>query len=181
MTHPSFAVRILARHSERLSRLKAFLLDVDGVLTDGGITYSAAGIESKTFHVRDGHGIRAAQDAGIRIGIITGRASEVVALRARELRITDLYQGVLNKIEPYEEFKSLYGLKDEEIGYMGDDVLDLPVIKNVGFSACPKNAHSSVRIAVHCVSHHVGGQGAVREMLDLVLAAQGILPIEDLP
>ncbi len=180
MTFPSFTDRILSRHRHRLERLRAFLLDVDGVLTDGGITYSASGIESKTFHVRDGHGIRAAQDAGIRIGIITGRASDVVALRARELHIVDLYQGALNKIAAYEDFKSLYGLTDDEIGYMGDDVLDLPVIKHVGFASCPRNAHPSVRIAVHCVSRQNGGQGAVREMLDLVLAAKGQSPPADL-
>jgi len=159
---------------ERLQCIKAFLLDVDGVLTKNISSISPAEFEAKTIIVMDEFGIRSAQKRGIRIGIITGGNSTSISTRARELDIHDLYEGALNKLEPYEHFKSLHGLTDEEIAYIGDGILDLPVLRKVGFSATPLNAHPSVKIAVHYVASRAGGYGAVREVLDLLLQAKEI-------
>jgi 3-deoxy-D-manno-octulosonate 8-phosphate phosphatase (KDO 8-P phosphatase) len=156
--------------------LKALLLDVDGVLTDGGITYVSDGSELKTFNALDGHGIKLAQQAGIRVGIITGLSSDVVARRARELAIVDVFQGQLNKIESLEEFRVRHQIEYGEIGYMGDDVLDLAVLKRVGFAACPRNAHFSVKNASHYITRLEGGHGAVRETIDMILIAKDALP-----
>lgn len=157
---------------DRLINIKALLMDVDGVLTDGSIVYSSNGIETKIFDVKDGYGITLARESNIIPGIITGRTSDVVVRRSQELGITDVYQNVRDKKTTYEEFKSRYGLKDEEIAYIGDDVLDLSVLKIVGFSAAPKDAHASVKLAVHYVTKLKGGRGAVREIIDLILSAK---------
>ncbi len=165
--------RLTPRLIELLKPLKAFLLDVDGVLTDGGITYVSDGSELKTFNTLDGHGIKLVQQQhGIRMGIITGLSSEVVLRRARELMIEDVYQGQLNKVESLEAFRGKHGLDYCEIGYMGDDILDLNVLKAVGFAACPKNAHFTVKGASHYITRAKGGHGAVREVLDLLMLAR---------
>lgn len=153
-------------------KIKAILMDVDGVLTDGGIVYCSAGIELKSFDVKDGYGISLAQQQGMILGIITGRASEIVLRRAHELGITEIYQGAIDKRSSYEEFKQSHSLKDEEIAYMGDDMLDLPVLQSVGFAAAPQNAHPAVKMAVHYITKAEGGKGAVREMIDMILSVQ---------
>jgi 3-deoxy-D-manno-octulosonate 8-phosphate phosphatase (KDO 8-P phosphatase) len=158
----------------KLRDIKAFLLDVDGVLTDGKLTYISNGSEAKTFHVQDGQGIKLAQECGIRFGIITGHTSEVITRRAKELDIHDVFQGSLNKINAYEEFKNLHGLADEEIAYMGDDVLDLTVLKKAGLAFAPANAHGSVKMCADYVSKLRGGQGAVREVIDMLLQVNGV-------
>lgn len=157
---------------EKLRAVRALLLDVDGVLTDGSITYTSSGEETKVFDVKDGYGITAAIARGLRVGIITGRSSEIVIRRATELGITDVYQGILDKRAALEDFKVRYQLNDCDIAYMGDDVLDLVVLKQVGFSAAPKNAHASVKIAVDLITQEKGGRGAVREVIDLILTSQ---------
>ncbi|NOY05340.1 MAG: HAD hydrolase family protein [Chlorobi bacterium] len=159
-------------HQKKLREIRAIFLDVDGVLTDGSIVYTSDGAELKAFHVQDGLGIRLAMEKGLRVGLITGRSSEVVERRARELGITDLYQGSLDKASVLDEIEAVYDLTDEQVAYMGDDILDLPVLRRVGFSAAPANAHPAVLQAVDFVTQKTGGNGAVREMIDYILSAR---------
>jgi 3-deoxy-D-manno-octulosonate 8-phosphate phosphatase (KDO 8-P phosphatase) len=158
---------------EQLSKIKLLLLDVDGVLTDGRITYDNHGNELKSFDVKDGHGLKMLQRAGINIGIITGRSSEVVVRRAEELGIEILYQGALQKLEPYREILSTLDLTDEQVAYVGDDVVDLPILQRVGFSATVADAVPDVFPLVDYVASRPGGRGAVREICDLLLRASG--------
>jgi 3-deoxy-D-manno-octulosonate 8-phosphate phosphatase (KDO 8-P phosphatase) len=167
-TSPAIPAALL----ERLRLLRAFLFDVDGVLSDTNATFTSPGFETKAFNVHDGHAIKLAQEHGLRIGIITAHQSQAVVRHARELAIADVYQGHLDKQRPFEEFKTLHALEDCDIGYMGDDILDLSVLTRVGFAATPADAHPSVRMAAHFVSTLRGGHGAVREVLELVLRAQ---------
>jgi 3-deoxy-D-manno-octulosonate 8-phosphate phosphatase (KDO 8-P phosphatase) len=125
------------------------------------------------FNVRDGHGLKLLQRAGIKVGIITGRSSEVVSRRAAELGIEILYQGAINKLKPYLEIIEKSGLKEEQIAYMGDDLIDLPVLRRVGFSATVADAAPEVKPLVDFVSTFAGGEGAVREICDLLLKATG--------
>jgi 3-deoxy-D-manno-octulosonate 8-phosphate phosphatase (KDO 8-P phosphatase) len=156
----------------KLKKIKAIFLDVDGVLTDGTIIYGSDGVEMKIFDIKDGFGITNAINNGIRVGIITGRKSDLVKRRAAELGIVDLYQGSIDKVTPFEEIKKIYSLEASEIAYVGDDILDLPLLRKVGFSAAPSNAVREVRTKVDYVSKALGGQGAVREIIDLILKAQ---------
>jgi len=158
---------------ERLEKIRLLLLDVDGVLTDGRIVYDHNGVESKSFDVKDGHGIKLLQRAGIAVGIITGRQSDVVRLRAKELGIEILYQGALDKLLPYGEILESQKLTDEQVAYMGDDVVDLPILKRVGFSATVADAVSDVKPYVHYVTRRKGGRSAVREVCDLLLKESG--------
>lgn len=156
----------------KMKKIKAIFLDVDGVLTDGTIIYGSDGFELKVFDSKDGFGIANAIRSGIRVGIITARKSEAVKRRANELGIVDLYEGSIDKITPLEEIERTYSLSDSEIAYVGDDILDLPVLQRVGFSAAPANAMRDVRIKVDYVSKVKGGHGAVREIIDLILKVQ---------
>lgn len=157
----------------KLAKIKLLLLDVDGVLTDGRIIFDSQGNELKAFDVKDGHGLKLLQRAGIKVGIITGRSSEVVSRRAKELEIEILYQGALHKLEPYLEILSEQGLTDEQIAYVGDDVVDLPILRRVGFSATVADAIPDVSPFVDYVASRPGGSGAVREICDLLLRASG--------
>ena len=159
---------------KNLEKIKMLLLDVDGVLTDGSIIYDINGVETKKFNVTDGHGIKMLQRYGILVGIITGRNSQVVSFRAKELGIDILYQGALEKINCYNEIKATYNLSDEEIAYIGDDVIDIKVLKKVGFSAAPKDALPYVLEVVDFISTRKGGRGAVREVIDEILKAKGL-------
>ena len=158
---------------DKLAKIKLLLLDVDGVLTDGRIIYDNQGNELKAFDVKDGHGLKLLQRAGVKVGIITGRSSEVVSLRAAELGIEILYQGALQKLEPYLEILSAQGLTDEQVAYVGDDVVDLPILSRVGFSATVADAVPDVLPLVDYVASRFGGRGAVREVCDLLLRASG--------
>lgn len=158
---------------EQLAKIKLLLLDVDGVLTDGRIIYDNHGNELKAFDVKDGHGLKMLQRAGIKIGIITGRSSGVVARRAEELSIEILYQGALQKLEPYQEILSALKITDEQVAYVGDDVVDLPILQRVGFSATVADAVPEVFPLVDYVASRPGGRGAVREICDLLLRASG--------
>jgi 3-deoxy-D-manno-octulosonate 8-phosphate phosphatase (KDO 8-P phosphatase) len=164
--------RLSPHLQKRLRKVRAFLFDVDGVLAGIDSTPAAPGRENRMFDEQDKPAIREAQEHGIRVGIITSRQSGSVAGFARELAIEDVFMGNFNKMEPYEEFKRLYSYRDEEIGYMGDDFLDMPVLKRVGFSSTPADAQSSIKISVHYVSKLAGGRGAVREVLNLLLNVQ---------
>ncbi|PLX79049.1 MAG: phenylphosphate carboxylase subunit delta [Desulfuromonas sp.] len=158
---------------ERISKVKLLLLDVDGVMTDGRIIYSNNGQETKAFDVKDGHGLKLLQRAGIDVGIITGRESQVVAKRAEELGIKILFQGCRDKLAPYELILSETGLEDDEVAYVGDDVVDLPVLRRVGFAATVCDAIEDVKPYVHYVTTHPGGRGAVREICELILKESG--------
>lgn len=156
-----------------LSKIKLLLLDVDGVLTDGRIIYDHHGVETKAFDVKDGHGIKMLQRAGIEVGIITGRTSEVVNVRARELGIEIVYQGAKNKLAPYREILATSGLSDEQIAYVGDDIVDLPILQRVGFSVVVADALEDIKPLVDYITRRPGGRGAVREVCDLILKHSG--------
>ncbi len=142
-------------------------------MTDGSIVLDSAGDEIKSFHVRDGHGIKMAQRAGLIIGIITGRSSEVVNIRARDLGITEVHQGALEKVRVYEAVLAKYGFRDEEVAYIGDDVVDVDILKRAGLSAAVADCDPAVRGSVDMVTKAAGGRGAVREVIDLILKARG--------
>jgi 3-deoxy-D-manno-octulosonate 8-phosphate phosphatase (KDO 8-P phosphatase) len=156
----------------RARKIKLLLLDVDGVLTDGGIYLDDRGVETKRFDVRDGQGITLLQRMGIRVGIITGRTSEVVRLRARELGVRIVYQGVADKAGIYEEIKRKTRLKDSQVAYMGDDIADLPVLRRAGFAITVRESWLP-ESDVDYVTRAAGGHGAVREITDLLLRSTG--------
>jgi len=157
---------------EKIKPIKLLILDVDGVLTDGKIIYNDRGEEIKAFHVRDGHGLKLLMRAGIGIALITGRKSKVVLHRARDLGIKNVYQRVTNKIEVYEKILKGKNLKDENVGFVGDDLVDIPVLKRVGFSAAVGDAIPEVREVADYVASKKGGEGAVREICELLLKVQ---------
>ena len=157
---------------EKIKPIKLLILDVDGVLTDGKIIYNDRGEEIKAFHVRDGHGLKLLMRAGIGIALITGRKSKVVLHRARDLGIKNVYQRVTNKIEVYEKILKGKKLKDENVGFVGDDLVDIPVLKRVGFSAAVGDAIPEVREVADYVASKKGGEGAVREICELLLKVQ---------
>ncbi len=148
------------------------LMDVDGVLTDGGIYYGNDGEELKRFHVHDGYGVMKLKRSGFLVGIITGRVSRIVQRRAGELGYDDVHQNLDDKMSAYEAILRRHGLEDREVAYIGDDEPDIPVLKRVGFSAAPANALPSVRRVVHYVCRRRGGDGAVREVIDMILRSQ---------
>lgn len=160
-----------------LSKIKAFIFDVDGVLTGGEIIYTNSGDEMKIFNIKDGWAIVELKKYGFITGIITGRSSALVEKRAKELKIDYLAQGQLRKLDAYEEFKSKYSISDEEIAYMGDDLIDLPILIRCGFAACPADANSEVKKRVDMISNFIGGKGAVREMIEEALKAKGVWEI----
>lgn len=157
----------------RLEKIRLLLLDVDGVLTDGRILIDNKGVETKAFDVRDGHGLKLLQRAGFRVGIITGRRSRVVEYRAQELGIDVLFQGVRDKLVPYAGLLESLGLTDEEVAYVGDDLVDLPVLRRVGFAVTVADACDEVKPLVHYVTARPGGRGAVREVCELLLKETG--------
>lgn len=164
---------IPAKVRKGAQRIKLLLLDVDGVMTDGGIVMNHQGEEIKRFDVRDGHGIRLLIDAGVQVGLVTGRSSRVVTHRAKDLGIRIVYQKAFDKLQAYQEIKRKTGLSDGEIAYVGDDVVDLPVLRRVGLAMAVKDADENVRRRVDYVTGQKGGRGAVREIVELLLRAQG--------
>lgn len=161
----------------KAKKIKLLLLDVDGVLTDGRIILDNQGNEIKAFHVRDGHGIKLAQRAGITIGIITGRSSEVVNIRARELGIEEVYQGALDKMVAYESVLSKYNINDEEVAFIGDDIVDVPIFRKVGLAVTVADADPAVKPFIDMVTKAEGGRGAVREIINMILTSQGKLNV----
>jgi 3-deoxy-D-manno-octulosonate 8-phosphate phosphatase (KDO 8-P phosphatase) len=157
----------------RAKGLKLFLLDVDGILTDGTITYTHEGNEIKSFHTRDGLGIRLIMESGIEVGLITARESEAVNRRVKDLKIKYVFQKAQNKLVILENLLKELDLEPSEVGYMGDDWLDLPLLVRVGFAATVADAVPEVLQAAHYVTKRKGGRGAVREVCDLILEAQG--------
>ena len=158
---------------KKAGAIKAIFFDVDGVLTDGKIIYDNNGTESKQFSVKDGYIISHLKKAGIIVGIITGRDSKVVTHRATELKLDFCHQGIVNKLEVFEKLVEYYKLKKKQVAYIGDDINDLGALKNCGLSACPDDAMSYVKDKVDLITRTKGGEGVVREVADLVLAAKG--------
>jgi len=158
---------------ERLAQVKLLLVDVDGVLTEGGVTWTHDGIEQKTFHIRDGLGIRLWQRAGGRTGIVTGRASRVVQLRAEELGIGIVRQGVEDKLETTATILAECGVPWEQTAFIGDDLPDLAVMMRCGVGVAVANAAPEVLEAAAIVTRLPGGQGAVREVIEQMLKARG--------
>ena len=159
--------------NEKLKKIKLLILDVDGVMTDGGIIMDCEGRELKKFNVRDGHGIKILQRYGIKVAILTGRQSKVVEYRAKDLEIKDVYQGAFNKKEVFEKILKKHKLKARETAFMGDDIVDIPVLKRVGFSAAVADAMDVVKKPVDYITKKRGGKGAVREVCEMILKAQG--------
>jgi 3-deoxy-D-manno-octulosonate 8-phosphate phosphatase (KDO 8-P phosphatase) len=159
-----------ARNAAASLKLMAF--DIDGVMTDGRLYYDENGRELKAFHTLDGQGLRFLREAGLTVAIITGRHSGAVAARAADLGIAHLFQGVADKRQCLSDLLATLQIAAREAGYMGDDVADLPVMRLCRFSAAPANAHSLVQNRAMLVTAARGGEGAVREVCDFILAAQ---------
>jgi len=158
---------------EKASQIKMFIMDVDGVLTDGGIIVDSDGRETKIFNVYDGAGIELAHKAGLLTAIISGRYSAPVEHRAKELRINKVYQNAANKVEVYNKLIAKYGIIPEQTAYIGDDIFDIPLLKLVGLSFAPATGRQEVRDIVDFVTQSAGGKGAVREAIEVILKAQG--------
>lgn len=156
----------------RARRIRLILLDVDGVLSDGTVIMYADGSESKAFHIRDGAAIVWAQQAGIKVGLLSARISAATTHRAAQLGITLIAQGVASKSAEFERILSDSALQAEAVAYMGDDLLDIPVLRRAGLAGAPADAAAEVRAQAHWVSASGGGRGAVREFIELVLRAQ---------
>jgi 3-deoxy-D-manno-octulosonate 8-phosphate phosphatase (KDO 8-P phosphatase) len=157
----------------KAAAIRLLILDVDGVLTDGGIVFDDMGREIKVFNVRDGHGIKLLREAGLSVAIITGRTSEVVTKRAKELGIDYLFQGVKNKAEAYGELKSKTNFSDSEIACIGDDINDLPLFKRAALPVAVSDAAEELKKHALYITERPGGRGAVREVCELILRAQG--------
>ena len=159
--------------ASKIVSLRLLLLDVDGVLTDGRIVMSDDGQETKFFDVKDGHGLKLLIRAGIEVIWITGRRSRVVEHRARDLGVQEYHQLIWDKVQVYEEILARKGLVAAEVAYMGDDVVDVPLMKRVGFAVAVADAVEEARRAAHYVTRNRGGRGAVREVCDLIIKGQG--------
>ena len=160
---------------QKAAMIRLVIFDVDGVLTDGGLFIGDDGQEYKEFNSKDGHGMVMLQHSGVQIGIITGRTSEVVSIRMAGLGIEHVYQGKREKLPAYEELKALTGLDDAQIAYVGDDVVDLPIMTRVGLAIAVQDAHALTKQHAHWVTSSGGGRGAAREVSELIMDAQGTL------
>lgn len=167
--------------SARIKPLRLIAFDVDGVLTDGGLYLSDSGEEFKRFNSLDGHGLKMLKASGMELAIITGRTSKCVELRAKNLGITRLYQGVEDKLAVMQSLLATLNLAPEAAAFMGDDVVDLPVMRRVGLALSVPDAPQIVRDHAHYVSQRDAGHGAVREVCELILAAQGNLDAQLAP
>jgi len=156
----------------KLKKIKLLLLDVDGVMTDGRIVYTSDGVEQKFFDAHDGYGFTLAIRHGLKLGIISGRSSPMVTKRAAEFMIDEVHQDVPDKLEVYNAIKKKYRLSDNEIAYIGDDLMDLPILQCVGFSAAPSDGIEDVFSSVDYVCKNGGGRGCVREVIDLILKSK---------
>jgi 3-deoxy-D-manno-octulosonate 8-phosphate phosphatase (KDO 8-P phosphatase) len=167
----------MSRHDaallEKAARVRLLALDVDGVLTDGRLYFDHQGHELKAFNTRDGLGLKALQRNNVELAIITGRDSLIVGNRAAQLGIEHVYMGCDDKLSAYRDLLSKTGVSHEQVCYAGDDLIDLPVLQHAGLSVSVPNADPLVKERVHWVTHHAGGEGAVREICDLILHAQG--------
>lgn len=158
---------------ERIKRVKVLILDIDGVMTDGHIIYSIYGDELKFFDVQDGFGITLLRRAGIKSVIITAKKSRIVKIRARDLKVAKAYQGYMDKLKAFNDVMKRFKVKPEEVCFIGDDLIDLPVLKRVGLAVAVPNAVDEVKEHAHFVTSRAGGHGGVRELCDLILKSQG--------
>jgi len=158
-----------------LSKIKFVLMDLDGCLTTGHIIYSTSGEDIKMFHTHDGFGLVRGRQFGLKFGVISGMSSPVNKRRTDRLKIEYIFENVDDKLVPFEKLKKKYKLKNEEFAYIGDDEFDIPLLKAVGFSCCPKSAVDEVKNNVHYVCKKNGGEGAVREMIDMILKAKKLI------
>lgn len=159
----------------RAAAIRLVIFDVDGVLTDGGLYFDDAGRENKVFHSRDGHGIKMLQEAGIEVAVISGRRAEVVTHRMAGLGVRHVYQGQQDKLPAYHELLDKLQLRAEQVAYVGDDVVDLPILLRVGLAVAVGDAHPFVIRHVHWQTSNPGGRGAVRDVCDFILESQGKL------
>ena len=160
---------------EKAAQIKMVIFDVDGVLTDGRLFIGDDGQEYKAFNSKDGHGMRMLQDSGTEIAIITGRVSNVVEIRMRELGIERVMQGHRAKLPAFESLLQNSGLPPEQIAYVGDDIVDLPIMTRVGLAIAVADAHYLVKRHAHWVTSSDGGQGAAREVCELLMESHGVL------
>ena len=160
---------------EKARHIELVIFDVDGVLTDGSLFFGDDGQEYKAFNSKDGHGMRMLMDSGVEVGIITGRESDVVRHRMINLGITHVLQGRREKLPAYEELKTMTGYRDEQIAYVGDDVVDLPVMTKVAFAIAVQDAHPYVKQHAHWQTPSTGGHGAARDVCELIMEAKGVL------
>ncbi len=158
---------------DRLTKIKVVLIDNDAVLTDGRIVYGDYGDELKFFDVQDGFGMTLLKRAGFPMVIVSGKKSRINNRRAKELQVSDLFQKATDKLKIFEKIVKKYKVAPEEILYIGDDLIDLPILRRVGFAAAVANAVPDVKEAAHYVTERAGGRGAVREVIDLLLKTQG--------
>jgi len=163
---------------EKAARIRLLIFDVDGVLTDGSLFIGDDGQEYKAFNSRDGHGIKMLAKHGVTIAIITGRTSKVVEHRMANLGVTHVYQGKLDKLPTYEELAAKLDIPAEETAYVGDDVVDLPVMRRVGLAIAVQDAHPLVRTHSHWQTPSCGGHGAARDVCEMLLEAKGLLDDE---
>ena len=163
------------RVRERAARVQVVIFDVDGVLTDGGLFIDTEGREHKVFHSRDGHGLKMLQETGVAVAVISGRSSPAVSHRMAGLGIEHVYQGQQNKLPAFQTLLEALALAPAQAAYVGDDVVDLPVMRRVGLAVAVQDAHELVRRQAHWVTSRPGGRGAAREVCELIMQAQGHL------
>lgn len=160
---------------EKAKNIKAILFDIDGVLTDGGIIYDDSGLEYKRYNVKDGQIISHLKRLGFIVGAVTGRESDVVKNRCVELKLDFHKHGIKDKLAEYTYFKKEYNLKDEEIAYIGDDIIDLSILVRCGLSATPNDARAYMKKSVDIVTDSKGGEGVFRDIADYILESQNLL------
>jgi 3-deoxy-D-manno-octulosonate 8-phosphate phosphatase (KDO 8-P phosphatase) len=158
---------------KRAKKIKLLILDVDGVLTDGRIIYANSGDELKFFDVTDGMGLSLWSRAGLKSAILTAKESNIIPNRAKAMHIDKIYQNALRKLEVFEKILAEFGVSPEEVCFIGDDVVDIPVLKRVGFAVSVPNAVPEAKKEAHYITKREGGRGAVREIIDMILKAQG--------
>lgn len=161
--------------TDKARQIRLVVFDVDGVLTDGSLFLGDDGQEYKAFHSRDGHGMKMLQRAGVAIGIITGRSSRVVEHRMANLGVRHVYQGQLDKLPAYRQLLETLGVEPPQVAYVGDDVVDLPVMLRVGLAIAVQDAHPQVKRHAHWITPSPGGRGAARDVCELIMDAQGSL------
>lgn len=160
---------------DRAARIKVIIFDVDGVLTDGGLFMDKDGHEYKKFNSRDGHGMKMLQETGVTVAIITGRTSDVVSHRMTGLGIEHVYQGQHDKRVAFQALLGKLSVEADEVAYVGDDIVDLPVMRQVGLAVAVQDAHDAVKKHAHWQTPNVGGRGAARDICELIMESQGTL------
>ena len=160
-------------YKQIMNRINTFMLDVDGVLTDGTVHVTASGELLRSMNIRDGYAMKAAVESGYRVCIISGGSNDGVRIRLENLGITDIFLGVSDKVETFEALCTKYKIAPETVLYLGDDLPDYHVMKRVGLPACPQDAAPEIKELSHYISHRNGGQGAVRDVIEQVMRVQG--------